>query len=54
MVQTTETLNFLDPVWRQRLLNFGLTVMETVVGSLLVAGILWGIGALNQVSSLTA
>ncbi|MGI9491823.1 MAG: hypothetical protein ACR2QF_05405 [Geminicoccaceae bacterium] len=46
--------DILDSQWRQRLSNFGFAVTATVVGGLLVAGILWGIGALSQVGDLTA
>jgi len=38
----------------EKLSTFGLTVMATVVGCLVVSGILWCIGALNQVDDLTA
>lgn len=54
MAHATQPQSLPNALWRQKLLNFGLTVMATVVGGLVVAGILWGVGALNQVSSLTA
>ena len=54
MTDVTSTQQaLLSEAWRQRLSSFGLTVLATVTGGLLLAGILWAVGALNQVNHLT-
>lgn len=54
MVETMVPDRISHASWRQRRFSFGLTVMATVVGGLLVAGILWSIGMFNQVTVLSA